>query len=408
MQANTNKRNKEDGERSISADRKLEQALNALPLADSPELAEALAETNVPTLIAAYVHLSRDFTLLERFAPHIKPTFSGEPMPIPDDLADELRRKTHHLLTTGEGLHKETPPDEVIQKIMSVTVGEPVEDEFVDAVFDQCGFRPWIDRSAVPGRKFPLANFKVLVIGAGMTGMAAATKLREAGYDYVVIEKNSDVGGTWYENRYPGVGVDTPSHFYSLSWEIWPDWTSYHPKGTDMQRYMLTVAEKYQLREKMRFNTTVETLVYDDASAKWTVTVRNPDGAREDLVVNAVINGHGPVNRYQWPEIPGLHDFTGPVVHTANWSEDFDVTGKCVAVIGTGASSAQLVAALAPDVQEMTVYQSSKHWVLYNPEIAAEVTDGMKWALINIPSFLEWFRGSGCTGMPPTVFLTMC
>ncbi|MDD3799074.1 MAG: NAD(P)/FAD-dependent oxidoreductase [Novosphingobium sp.] len=376
----------------MSTNSKLTQALDSLPLPDSPELKAALEAANEPTLLAAYAHLSRDMDLLDRCAPYIKPAFSGMPTAIPAELVEELRGKMHHLLTTGEGLHKDMPSDETIQRIMSVTVGEKVDDEFVDLVFDQCGFRPWIDRSEVEGRKQPPADFKVLVIGAGLTGMEAAMKLREAGYDYVVIEKNPEVGGTWWENRYPGVGVDTPSHFYSFSWEIWPDWSTFHPSGDDMERYLLEVADKYNLREKMRFNTAVETLVYDEKSGKWTVTVRNKDGSTEDLVVNAVINGHGPVNRFKWPEIPGLHDFKGPLVHTATWPEDLDVKGKRVAVIGTGASSAQLVGAIAPLVADMNVYQRTKHWVIHNREVADDVPDGMKWALMNIPTFLEWFR----------------
>ena len=361
-------------------------------LPDSPELARALDEANVPTMLAAYVYLSHDAALLEQFAPHIRPAFSFPPTDIPADLADELRLRLRKLLTTGEGVAKAAPSDELVQRIMSVSVGEKVEDEFLDLVYDQCGFKPWVDRSKLADRKQPPEDFKVLVIGAGLTGMAAATKLREAGYKFVVIEKNSDVGGTWYENRYPGVGVDTPSHFYSFSWEIWPDWHHYHPHGADMQQYMLDVADKYDLRRDMRFNTKVEKLVWDEASATWTVTVRKADGSHEDLVVNAVINGHGPVNRFKFPDIPGLKEFKGPVVHTAAYPADLDLRGKRVAVIGTGASSAQLCGAIAPDVAELTVYQRTKHWVLHNPEIADEVSEGMKWALANIPTFKEWFR----------------
>ncbi|MBU6393058.1 MAG: NAD(P)/FAD-dependent oxidoreductase [Sphingomonadales bacterium] len=364
--------------------------LTTLP--DSPELARALAEANVPTLLATYVYLSHDADLLEQFADHIRPAYSYPPTDIPDALADELRARLHALLTTGKGAANDQAPDALVQRIMSVSVGEQVADEFIELVYDQCGFKPWIDRSKVPDRPAPRAGFKVLVIGAGLTGMAAATKLREAGYDYVVIEKNADVGGTWYENRYPGVGVDTPSHFYSFSWEIWPDWNHYHPQGADMQRYLLEVADKYDLRRSMRFNTKVETLVYDERTGLWTVTVTKADGTREDLVVNAVINGHGPVNRFKFPDIPGLKDFAGPVIHTAAWPEGLDLTGKRVAVIGTGASSAQLVGAIAPQVKELTVYQRTQHWVLFNPEIAHEVNAGMKWALTNIPSFKEWFR----------------
>lgn len=362
------------------------------PIADSPSLARALADANLPTLLATYVHLSHDEALLERFAPHIRPAFSNPPTNIPEDLAAELRTRLGRLLISGEGATSAPATDALVQRIMSVTVGEPVDDEFIALVYDQCGFQPWIDRSQSVDRPAPPSGFKVLVIGAGLTGMAAATKLREAGYDYVVIEKNSDVGGTWYENRYPGVGVDTPSHFYSFSWEIWPDWHHYHPQGADMQQYLLEVAEKYDLRRNMIFDTTVETLAYNEQDGTWTVSVRKADGTTEDIVANAVINGHGPVNRFKFPDIPGLKDFGGPVVHTAAWPADLDLKGKRVAVIGTGASSAQLVGAIAPIVDTLTVYQRTKHWVLHNPEIAHEVDEGMKWALANIPKFKEWFR----------------
>lgn len=363
-----------------------------LPLPDSAELARALAEANLPTLLAVYVHMSHDAAMLDRFAECIRPAFSPNPTAIPDDLAAELRSKLHHLLITGEGLASGVPGDGLFQRIMSVMVGEPVEREFIELAFDQCGFRPWIDRSALPQRAARPDGFKVLVIGAGMTGMAAATKLEEAGYDYVVIEKNPEVGGTWFENRYPGVGVDTPSHFYSFSWEIWPDWQHYHPHGADMQRYMVEVADKYDMRRHIQFNTRVESLVYDEATGAWTVTVRRADGSSEAIVANAVINGHGPVNRFKWPDIPGLSDFNGPVVHTAAWPADLDLTGKRVAVIGTAASAAQLVSAIASQVASLNVYQRTRHWVIFNPEIAHAVDEGMRWALRHIPGFKEWFR----------------
>jgi len=365
---------------------------NALLIEDSPELAKALSEANTPTLLASYVQLSHDVELLERFAPCIRPAYSQPPTEIPDELAQELRTKLHRLLTTGEGLKDAPCSDALAQRIMSVMVGEHVADEFIELVYDQCGFKPWIDRSQASDRKAPPPGFRVLVIGAGLTGMAASIKLTEAGYDHVVIEKNPEVGGTWYENRYPGVGVDTPSHFYSYSWEIWPDWSHYHPQGADMQRYLVEVANTYDLRRHIRFNTEVDTLVYDKASGLWTVTVRKNDGSIEDLVVNAVINGHGPVNRYKFPDIEGIASFAGPVIHTANYPVDLDLHGKKVAVIGTGASAAQLVGAIAPQVASLTVFQRSKHWVLHNPEIAHAVDDGMKWALINIPTFKQWFR----------------
>lgn len=361
-------------------------------MADTPELRNALAEANAPTLLAAYVFLTHDTAMLEKFRPLIKPAFSWPPTEIPLGVGEDLVAEMHRALTTPGATRRDPPSPDLMREIMSVCVGEEVGEDFVALVNDQCGFEPWIDRSRLPDRAPRPADFRVLVIGAGMTGLCAAMKLDEAGYDYVVVEKNPEVGGTWYENRYPGVGVDTPSHFYSYSWEIWPDWQHYHPHGADMQRYMTQVADKYGVRRTIQFNTTVETLVYDEAEGLWTVTVRRADGTRDTIRANAVINGHGPVNRFKWPEIDGLHDFNGPVVHTAQWPNDLDLKGKRVAVIGSAASAAQLVGAIAGEVSALTVYQRTKHWVISNPEIAHEVSEGMKWALANIPSFKQWFR----------------
>lgn len=363
-----------------------------LPMTDTAQLRAALAEANVPTLLMVYVHLTHDEAMLERFKVHIHPPYTNPGAKIPDEYVDDLRARLLDVLTRPGAAMDQDPPDRLMQKMMSVGVGEHVEDEFVPLVLDQIGFKLPPPRREIPGRKMPPADFKVLVIGAGLTGLAAGIKLEEAGYDYVTIEKNPEVGGTWWENRYPGVGVDTPSHFYSYSFEINPEWNQYHPHGQDMQDYLLFVADKYDLRRKIRFQTLVTELQFDAARNLWNVTVRNKDGSTEVIKANAVINAHGPVNRWVWPKIPGLAEFAGPKMHTANWDPKVDIKGKRVAVIGTGASAAQLVPAIAPDVGHLAVFMRSKHWVIYNPEIMTPVSDAMKFALRYIPHFREWFR----------------
>jgi 4-hydroxyacetophenone monooxygenase len=363
-----------------------------LPMADTPELRAALAEANVQTLLMVYVHLTHDEAMLDVFRNYIRPPFAMPGTDIPAEYQEELREKLLGALTVA-GAAKDTPlPLPLMQRMMSVGVGEPVEDEFLPLLMDQIGFEQPVPRREIAGRTPAPAGFKVLVIGAGLTGLAAAIKLEEAGYDHVLIEKNPEIGGTWYENRYPGVGVDTPSHFYSYSFEITPEWTTYHPKGEDMQSYLLHVTEKYDLRRRIRFETTVTKLVYDDAAAVWNVTVRQADGTEEVLRVNAVINAHGPVNRWKWPDLPGFDRFKGVRMHTATWDPATDLKGKRVAVIGTGASGAQLVPAIVDEAAELTVFMRSRHWVMYNPEIAHEVSPGMKFALRHIPHFREWFR----------------
>jgi len=363
-----------------------------LPMAGTEALREALADANVQTLLMVYVHLTHDETMLDVFQNYIKPPYSMPGTVIPQEYQEELREKLHHVLTTPGAARADEPSRALMQRMMSVGVGEPVADEFLPLLMDQIGFEQPTPRKEIAGRPPVPADFKVLVIGAGLTGMAAAIKLEEAGYDHVVIEKNPEVGGTWYENRYPGVGVDTPSHFYSYSFEITPEWTTYHPQGADMQNYLLHVADKFDVRRRVQFNSTVAKLVYDDKAAMWDVTVRRADGSEDVLRVNAVINGHGPLNRWKWPDIPGFDRFRGVKVHTATWDPKLDLKGKRVAVIGTGASGAQLVPAIVDTVAELTVFMRSKHWAIYNPEIAHRVSPGMKFALRHIPHFREWFR----------------
>ncbi len=364
----------------------------ALPMIDTPELRQAIEEGEIHTLLMCYVHISGDETLLDRIAPHVRSPYAYPPEAIPDELIAELRQKLLHVLTTSDGEVEGGPSDALMQRMMSAGLGEEVADEFLPLLFDQIGFRPERPRRERRDRPAAPAGFKVLVIGAGMTGMAAAIKLEQAGYECQVIEKNEEIGGTWWENRYPGVGVDTPSHFYSFSFALNPEWNNYHPLGGDMFAYLKGVADEFDVRKHVRFGTTVETLIWNEKTHVWDVTVRGADGKAEVIHANAVINGHGPVNRPKWPAIPGLETFAGVRQHTATWDETLDLRGKRVGVIGTGASGAQLIPAIAGDVSELHVFQRTRHWVMPVALGEDKVSEGVKFAMRHIPHYIEWFR----------------
>ena len=232
-----------------------------LPLKATAELRQALAEGEIHTLLMTYVHLSGDESMLDKFAPHIKSPYAYPPEEIPAELTEELRQKLLHVLTTPGAALEGDISDALMHRMMTVGLAEEVADEFLPLLYDQIGFRPEVPRRERKNRKPAPAGFKVLVIGAGMTGLAAGVKLAEAGYDWEIVEKNEEVGGTWWENRYPGVGVDTPSHFYSFSFALNSEWHNYHPQGTDMFAYLKRVADDYKLRPNIRFNTRVEKLV---------------------------------------------------------------------------------------------------------------------------------------------------
>lgn len=360
----------------------------SLPITDHAALRRALAEGDIPTLLMVLIQFTGDEAFLNQFAPFIGSPYDDRLGQLPADLADQLRERLFAVLT-------QTPPAgdvvsaDLMKKMMSVDVGEPVTDEFIPLLMEQMGFEKPVPRSTLPNRLQPPAEFKVIVIGAGLTGLLAGIKLSEAGYSYQTFEKNHDIGGTWLENIYPGVGVDTPSHFYSYSFELNPDWSHYVPVGSEMQDYLLRVAEKYDLRRNITFNTKVLSCEYDGRSKLWRVTVEDANGQRV-VEANAVINAHGPVNRWTLPNIPGLDEFRGVAMHTANWNPAVDLKGKRVALIGTGASGAQVGPAIAPDVAHLTVFQRSKHWVM--PNVRVPVTDGVKWALRHIPHYAPWFR----------------
>ena len=362
-----------------------------LPLAPSDDLRRSLEQAHLPTLLMVYVHLSGETSLLDQYAPYITTPYAPDQKPIPEDMAASLRSRLFDLLT-----HPDTKVQDLdaatLQGMMSVAVGEPVDDESVPMIMEQMGFERPAPRRAQPQRKAPPKDFNVLIIGAGLTGIAASIKLAEAGYDHVLIEKNSEIGGTWFENTYPGCGVDTPSHFYSYSFEINPEWKTYYPKAQEMQDYLLRVADKYEIRSKTRFNTRVLACHWDDIIKRWSVVLEKADGSQETVTAKAVINAHGPLNRWRMPPIPGLDAFKGIAVHTAGWDTSIDVTDKKVILIGTGASAVQITPAIVDKVQSLTILQRDKHWMLLNPEISDEVNDGVLFAMRHIPTYREWFR----------------
>jgi 4-hydroxyacetophenone monooxygenase len=359
---------------------------------DPSALEHALLRANLETLLMVHTHLTHDESFLERFAPHIRGAYDPVPTRIPDALAGELRERLYELLSQPEAPAIPPLPRALMQKMMSIGTGEKIDDEFVPLLLDQMAFERPVARREWPGRIAPPADFHVAVIGAGLSGICAGVKLGEAGYRYTIFEKNENAGGTWWENAYPGVGVDTPSHFYSFSFAQSPDWNQFHPRGADMRDYFLSVVERFGLREQIEFETRVLGCEWEEAARRWRVIVQKRGEAPRVVLADAVLLAHGIVNRPSIPKLPGLESFAGPVMHTTRWNSAVSLEGKRVAQIGTGASGTQLAVAIAPLVSHLTIFQRSRHWLLENPNAGRPVSEGFKWALRHIPKYSEWFR----------------
>jgi cation diffusion facilitator CzcD-associated flavoprotein CzcO len=206
----------------------------------------------------------------------------------------------------------------------------------------------------------------VVVIGAGFSGIGAGIKLRQAGFhDFVILEAADDLGGTWRDNTYPGIAVDIPSFTYSFSFAQNPSWSRVFAPGRELFAYANSCADRYDLRRRMRFRTKVERAELDEADGRWRVTT-----TRGTYVARYLISACGGLTQPKLPAIPGLADFAGKVMHTARWDHDYDLAGKRVAVIGTGASAVQVVPSIAPIVKSLAVYQRTPIWILPKPDRA--------------------------------------
>jgi cyclohexanone monooxygenase len=203
-------------------------------------------------------------------------------------------------------------------------------------------------------------NVEVLVAGGGFSGLGAAIKLTRAGKrDFVVIERGSEVGGTWRDNTYPGAACDVPSHLYSYSFELNPKWSRSFSDGWEIQQYLRDVAAKYRVLDKFAFDCELQSAYWDAAAQRW--HVETSQGAYSAKVFVSAI---GALCEPALPDIKGIDTFRGEVFHSARWNHDLDLRGKRVALIGTGASAIQIGPVIAKDVTQLDVYQRTAPWIM--------------------------------------------
>ncbi|WP_068826049.1 flavin-containing monooxygenase [Pseudomonas sp. BMS12] len=219
----------------------------------------------------------------------------------------------------------------------------------------------------MPNKTPETAPLRVLIIGAGFAGLGLAMRLRQQGVDdFLILEKGSEPGGTWRDNSYPGAACDVPSHLYSFSFEPKTDWTRRYAPQAEIFAYVRQCIDNYGLQPKIRVNSEVAQARFDELAALWRVTTT--DGA--SFSARALVSACGQLNRPLYPQIPGVERFAGESFHSARWHHDLDLSGKRVAVIGTGASAIQFVPQIVPKVKQLTLFQRTPAYVLAKPDRA--------------------------------------
>lgn len=357
------------------------------------QLRAGLDAADPATLMLVLVHLTGEREWLERARPHLRGPMSYQEF-MPEELRRAIRDRLYDVLSRG-GPFAAEPDDALLREMMSVAAGEPMSEDYIAMMREDLTLDT-LDSRTMKWRNEPSHEAKqacdVLIIGAGMSGIYAGIQLQQAGIPFTILEKNEAVGGTWFENTYPGCGVDTPNHFYSFAFEPNHEWSHFFAKRDELWQYFERVADKYNLRKHIAFKTEVIEAAFDEAAAQWHVTARDPDGKIETHTARILVSAAGILNRPRLPDIPGRDSFKGPAFHTAEWDQSFDWRGKRVALIGTGASGHQVGPAIQPDVERLMIFQRSPHWAVPNPNYHLGVSDGKKWALANIPTYLRWYR----------------
>ena len=370
------------------------------------DIAAALEDVSVPALLLSCVHMSGDASLLDGplrpagiFLNEVQGFMSEQDQAAARKLAFDVIRDYR-----DRGCPEPGPIDaDRLKRMMDWLVCTDVPGEYVPMMLEEMELDGRDSRvTAFESSAEARAEFPVVVVGCGQSGLLAAIRLQEAGIPYTVIEKNPGVGGTWWENTYPGARVDIGNHFYCYSFEPTDHWSEYFAQQPELQAYFEGVMHRHGIADHVRFSTEVLSAGWNDATSTWSVRIRTAAGGGETgdaadetdetLTARAVISAVGQLNRPFIPDIGGAATFEGPAFHTARWNHDVDLAGKDVVLLGAGASGFQIAPAIAGDVANLTVFQRTAQWMFPNPNYHAKVGPGVQWALRHLPFYGRWYR----------------
>ncbi len=355
------------------------------------QLRAALALANIPALLACMVHHTGSTAQFDEVQP-VCELFAEEV----DGLTEEQRERARELALAAFAAYRggadlAPPPEDAIAATMHRIAGQDIPGFQMPMLREELNlFGEDTRRVEINTGDMP-ADFRVVIIGSGMSGILTAIRLKQEGIPFTLLEKNADIGGTWYENTYPGCQVDSSNHLYNYIFEQNTQWPNHFSGRRDLFRYFAGLVDKYGLREHARLNCAVTAARYDEASGRWTLSVEE-DGEAAAVTASVVVSAVGQLNIPKYPDIEGVGSFKGTCFHSARWEHGHDLTGKRVAVIGTGCSAVQFVPEIAAQCGELKIFQRSPPWLLPVEEYHAPMTDEELWLLRELPFYARWYR----------------
>jgi len=363
---------------------------------DNQRFAEAVAIANIPVLLMVLVQLTGNEQWLEPpYRPQrIRGMGDNDTGGLSTEALAEVRAAALEAIIewrSGKPIAMPEPSHEMLVRMLSVAMAEQVPAEYGSMTAAQLGQTPFLHDEPI---KVP-DGFNVVIIGAGVSGLCAAINLDHAGIPFTVYEQQDTVGGVWWENQYPGAGVDTPNHLYSFSFAKY-DWSKYFALRDELHAYLEHISQKFDVRRNIQFNTRVISTIYQSDRQCWQVRTKTATGMESSIEANIVISGTGIFNPLVYPDIDGLADFAGPSWHTADWpkqsSPNEATRGKRVAIIGNGASCMQVAPEIQHDVESLTIFQRSTHWAAPFEQFRREVPEPIRFLLNEVPLYQSWYR----------------
>ncbi len=309
------------------------------------------------------------------------------------DRARLVDRAVHLLETRLADIEWRVPSDAEIREIMDLVLGVPTRDEHFEVRRNFLRFTPFPFQFERPEGSAPVPRgFEVAIIGAGLAGIAMAVQLERIGIPYVVYERGHEIGGTWSTHKYPDIRVDTLSITYEFSFDDVHPWTEYFARGGEVRSYIESIARKYGAFEHVRLGHDLEEARFDEERSIWRLVFRRPDGERVERSANAIVSAAGLFSKPKKPDIPGIEEFQGRVLHPTQWTQDLDVRGKRVAVVGNGSSGVQLLAPVAAEAEHVTVFQRTPQWISPRPNYGRPVEREVRWLIDHLPGYWNWCR----------------
>ncbi len=364
---------------------------------------DAIAIANIPTLLLVLVQLTGNLRWLDDpYRPsRTRGLGDNDSGGLSEAAQYEIRTAALDAMFAWRDDHSPSPvqqaPD-LLVRMLGVSLGEDIPAEYGPMIAaemrEATSARAGANARGVADVPTPAppSGFRAIVIGAGMSGLCASVALARVGIEHIILERHDTVGGTWLENRYPGCGVDVPSHLYSYTFAP-HDWTRYFALRDEIHAYFEKVAVDFGVRSRIRFGISADRLAWNETTQEWAVDTIDRSGRKETLRANAVISAVGAFNKPRMPDVPGLASFDGPSVHTAAWPQaGVDLHGKRVAVIGNGASAMQVVPAIADRVASMIVFQRSAQWAAPFEKFRVDVPPAIRILLREMPLYRAWYR----------------